>query len=130
AAVVKRNGVPVVARDGDDTGSIPADRVDVLLAQANASPAPEPFVGTRRQTGPGDRDPIPKARGVPDDLFVEPLPEGPEQRHGDGAPDDPENRQRCPQFLAPHVAEHLAKGVFEVEHGRRLSAVSYQLSAS
>src|SRR5439155_25089284 len=116
-AVVKLQGVAVFARDGDDTGSLPSDRFDVLLAQADAPTAPEPFVGNGRQPGPGDRDPLPETRGVLDDLLMEPLPEGPEQRHGDRAPDDPEDRQRCPQLLAPHVAEHLAQAVFEVEHG-------------
>jgi hypothetical protein len=115
-AVVELQGVAVLARNGDDAGGLPADRVDVLLAQADAPPTPEPFEGDGGQAGPRDRDPIPQARGVLDDLLVEPLPEGSEQRHGDGAPDNPEDRQRRPQLLTPHVAEQLAQGVFEVEH--------------
>ena len=73
-------------------------------------PRPRPSNGIEVRLGPRDRDAVAEAGRVLDHLFVEPAPEREQQRHGDGAPDDAEDRQQRPQLLAAHVAEELAEG--------------------
>ena len=92
------------------------NRLDVLLAQTDAPAAPEALPGDGGQARPGDGDAVAQARRILDHLLVEPLPEGAEQRDRDGAPDDPEDRERRPELLTAHVAQQLPHSVFDVLH--------------
>jgi hypothetical protein len=107
----------VLRGDGDDSRRVAADGFDVLLAQPDAPPAPEAFVGHGSQARPSDRDAVPEAGGVLDDLLVEPLPESSQERHGDRPPDDAEDREERAELLTPNVTHHLPQRILEGQHG-------------
>ncbi len=67
--------------------------------------------------GEGDDDAVAQARDALDELLVEALPEGQEEAHRHGPPDDAEDRQEGPELLAPQVPEELASHVDDRQHG-------------
>ena len=94
----------------DEPLGLAADRLDVLLDEADPPALAEALVRDRREAGPRDADAVPEAGRVLDHLLLEARAEREEQRHGHGPPDDPEDRQERAQLLAAHVAEELAGG--------------------
>ena len=115
-AVVELQRLRVFARDRVQTARLRADRVDVVFAQADLAPLPEPLERDRGQARPGDADLVADARRVDRHLPLEPAPEGEQQRDGDRSPDDAEDRQERAQLLAAHVPPHLPQGVLKRRH--------------
>jgi hypothetical protein len=99
--------VVVLAGDPLQRFDLPGDGGDVLVADADAAPFAEAFVGDRRQPRPGDDDAIAEARRRLDELLVQPRPERQHQADGHRPPHDAEDREEGAQLLGAHIAEEL-----------------------
>jgi hypothetical protein len=105
----------------DGVRDLPAQDVDVLLADAQLAALAQALEGNRRPRRPGDHDVLAQPVLVLADALLQRLPERDEQGHGHGPPRDAEEGQQRPHFLMADVLQHLPQ---ERERGHDGSQIS------